>query len=46
MEHIIRNALVPDCSSEVEAKLMLFLVKGVDFHLKIFPDIDKIDIDT
>ena len=46
MEHIIRNDFVPKRSPEVQAKLMLCLVKEVDLYLKILPGIEKIDIGT
>ena len=46
MEFNIRADLVPACSPEVEAKLMLCLAKEVKFYSKILLSIEKIDIDT
>ena len=46
MEFNIRTDLVPECSPEVEAKLMLCLAKEVKFYSKILLSIEKIDIDT
>ena len=46
MEFNIRTDLVPECSPEVEAKLMLCLAKEVKVYSKILLIIEKIYIDT
>ena len=46
MEFNIQTDFVPECSPEVEEKLMLCLAKEVKFYSKILLSIEKIDIDT